>query len=261
MNIIDDNINIKKMYDYQLNKIDNSDYENYIKYLGFFFTKNSKKNKYDKEFLNGEYILIDKNDTNKKIKITPSKFINIHKLYYSLKNESNSILIKISNLIENNHNITEDDRKEFDFLKIKYQSFKEKINDINIINQNFYNEMQELIQQKIEKSNKLYIYYQKRRDEYKSINTMISEKLKNDLIVLFNNNNKKILNDKEINKISKDNGIPSEDIEKWLKWIEYSYLYILLKDELNKLNNEIKQKDNDFDLNTNYMIIKRPIIS
>ena len=95
MDIIEDNINLEEMYNYHINELDSSEYNKYKKYLNFFFSKVDKKDKYEKDILNGKYILIDKKNSNKKIIITPSQFINIHQLYYQLKDYSDIILNKL----------------------------------------------------------------------------------------------------------------------------------------------------------------------
>ena len=83
---LDNDINFKNMYNYQSKGLitTNDNYNKYIKYLQFFFQKDHEKDKYKKEFMNDTYILIDKRDPNKKIEITPTKFINIHKFYLFL---------------------------------------------------------------------------------------------------------------------------------------------------------------------------------
>jgi hypothetical protein len=103
-------------------------------------------------------------------------------------------------------------------------------------------------------------YYQKRNYEYSTISTMIQESIKNVLIKKFKDNNKKIPGDKEINKIAKDNKIPSNEVEKWFKWIEVTYLYMLVKNEIKKINYDIEEKEMKFDLFSTYMIIRKPTI-
>jgi hypothetical protein len=89
---------------------------------------------------------------------------------------------------------------------------------------------------------------------------MISEPLKTKLIKLFKDKNKKIPGISEINKIAKENSIPSKEIEKWFSWIESVYFYRLVKNELLEINKIIESKENNFENNTNYMIIKKPVI-
>jgi hypothetical protein len=273
MNILDDNLNLKKMYNYQLENIDiekiykdqindinNKEYEKYLKYLNFFFSQYHKKDKYNKEYLDGKYILVDKTDPNKKIMITPTEFIDIHKLYFELKKYSELFLSKISSLIESKNNITEEDREQFEYYKKKYMLYHDKLKYIDSINKEFYDEMSKLLSIKIEKSNQLAKYYQKRILEYKNINVMINEKLKYKLIRYFKENKNKIPSLSIINKISKENSVPSIEIEKWFSWIETVYFYRLVSIEIVKINKEINSKDEKFDINTKYMIIKKPIL-
>jgi len=260
MNLIDDNVNIKDMYKYQLENLNSNEYQLYTKYLTIFHQKEHKKEKYSKDFLDGKYILTDKQNSSKKIVITPAEFINIHSFYIELKKYSDEILKRISDLIETKNNITNENRQEFEYLKKKYVAFQEKLKDINSINKDFYEEMDKLLTTKIDKTNELMKYYQKRSFEYSKIEMMIHEKIKNKLISIFKENNKKIPNIKEINIIAKENKIASNEIEKWFKWIESSYFYILVKKEIIDLEKKINDKENNYDLNTKYMIIKKPVI-
>jgi hypothetical protein len=258
MDSIEDNINIKEIHDFNL---ENDEYVKYLKFLNFFFQKESKKDKYTRNFLNGQFILIDKANPKKIIKITPTKFINYHKLYIQLKNYSDLILHKISLLIESKTNINDNHREEFDYLKKKYISFKQKLLDINLINKEFYNEIEKLLNEKIDKSTQLVKYYYKRNEDYSKITVMIPEKIKNELINIFKKNNNKMPNDNEINKIAKKNNISSIEIENWFNWIESTYLYLLVQNEIYKINNLIKTKEDNYDMNSKYMIIKAPVIN
>ena len=47
MDLINENINLGKMYEYQLKEKDNPEYDKYIKYLSTFFQRDDKK--YNKE--------------------------------------------------------------------------------------------------------------------------------------------------------------------------------------------------------------------
>ena len=137
---------------------------------------------------------------------------------------------------------------------------KEQLKDIHYIDSHFYNDIEKLLTMKIEKTTKLAEFYQKRILAYSDIIEMITEKLKNELIKKFKDNKKKIPPINDINKIAKQNNVPSTEIEKWFKWIETMYFYLLINNELLDINNEIKDKEQKFDLNTKYMIIKKPII-
>jgi hypothetical protein len=89
---------------------------------------------------------------------------------------------------------------------------------------------------------------------------MIPEILKNKLISKFKENNKKIISLAEINKIAKENNIDSKEIEKWFIWIEVTYFYLLTHNEIVIIKKKINTKEKDYDMNTNYMIIKKPIL-
>lgn len=259
MNLVEDNLNILKMYNNQDKELNSEEYKEYINYLNIYFSKDSKKDqKYDKEYIDGNYILINAKDPKKKIIITPSKFINIQKLNIQLKKYSEEILYRISNLIETNNNLTEEDRKEFENLKNKYILFKKNIKEIEEIDDNFHKDLELLYKKKIEKSYDLAKYFQLRKDNY--IKEEIKENIKNNLIKKFSNNNNKIPSDSDINKIAKEFKISSSQTESLFKWIEASFLYILARKELLKINDEIKVKEESFNKNTKYMLIKKPII-
>ena len=257
INLIEDNVNIKEMYDYQLKYLNDNDYQEYIKYLNIYFSKDTKKDKYIRSFENGKYILTEKSNEDKKILITSSKYIDINKLYIDLKNYLNLILSKISNLIQSKNNITEENRRDFLLLSNDYKFYKNQLKDIEYINKEFYNKIEILLNKKIEKTNELAKYYQKRLFTYSSILVMIPESLKNKLIKRFKDNKKKIPYN-EINKISKENQIASDEIEKWFNWIELTYFYILISKEISDIDHEIKEKENNFEIQCKYMIIKKP---
>ena len=260
MNLIKDDINIKEMYNYQLEELDSKEYLKYLNYLHTYFLKDHKKEKYIKDYLDNKYILINKQNQSKRIIITPSEFINIHKLYIELKKISDELLFKISNIIESKNNINEENRQEFENIKKKYISYQEKINDIDLINKEYGDEMEKLLNKKIEKLDDLVKYYKKRNHIYSEIKEKISENLKNRLIKIFKENKKQIPSTFEINKIAKENSISSNEIEKWFQWIEYVYIYLLVKNEISELNKNIDDKEKNFDIHTHYMIIKKPII-
>ena len=120
--------------------------------------------------------------------------------------------------------------------------------------------MSKLLNIKIEKTNLLAKYYQKRILDYKNINVMIPEKLKYKLIKYFKENKNRIPYLSIINKIAKENLIASDEIEKWFNWIETVYFYKIVNIEIIKINKEINTKEDKFDINTKYMIIKYPNI-
>jgi hypothetical protein len=263
MQNFNENINIKEMYYSQVkgDTVINKDYITYKNYLTFFFKNDfNKKDKYNKEFLDGKYILIRKDDPNKKIEITPSQFINLHNYYIELNNKINNILIKFFSYIESKDNFSQSVREEFDSLKEKYILYKNKIKDIDLINDDFYKEIDELNLKKIENTNNLIIRYNKKKIIYSNIKTMIPENIKSELIKIYSTN-KSIPSENIKKNIAKTNNIPSNDIDLWFEWIESNYEYLLLKNEISKINEIIKLKEISYDTNTKYFIIKKPIIN
>ena len=170
------------------------------------------------------------------------------------------MLEKISYLIESKNNITEEHRKEFELYKNKYIEIKKELNEINIINNSHYDKLEVLFSKKIDASINLAKYYQQRLLAYNNIYVMISEKVKNILIKKFKDNKKKIPSLSEINKLAKSNNIPSIEVEKWFKWIEIMYFYLLVQNEVFAINNEIIDIEKNYDINTEFMIKKKPII-
>ncbi len=260
MNKKGENIDIKEMYKYHLKDLKDEYYQKYLKCLKVFYEKEHKKDKFNKEFVDNKLVLTNKVDKRQKIEIVPSQFIDIRALYIELKELSGLILFKINNIIETKSNITDENRNEFDELKRKYIDCKKKIDDIDDINKEYYDEMQVLIEEKINKSTKLAKYYQNRNEEYKKIKVFIKVTLKNKLIKYFHENKNRIPALNIINKIAKDNNVPSEEIEKWFNWIENVYHYMLMQKEINEIEKKIENKENEFALTTRYMIIKKPIM-
>lgn len=258
MDLINENINLGKMYEYQLKEKDNPEYDKYIKYLSTFFQRDDKK--YNKEYIDGNYILIDKKNPKKKIIITPTQFININELYVELKEKINKILYKISLFIYSKNNINDENRTEFNELKKYYKIFNDKIKEIDVIHKNYYDELLEILNNKIELTNNLTKYYKIRHEIYKTIEIMIPELCKNKLIKLFKENKNKIPSLTILNKVAKEYDVSSKEIEKWSLWIENVYYYMYASFEINKINKILIEKEKDFINNMNYMIIKKPNI-
>ena len=260
INILENNTNIESLYKYKLNLHDSKEYNDYLKYINQYYSKQGKKDKYNKYYLNGKYVLEDKTNPSKKIFIEPTKFFDINLIYFELKNNIDDILNKISNLIETKNNITEENRIEFETLKKKYGVYKKHIESIDKINKTHYLELNKLLLEKINKTNELAKLYQKREEVFNEIKVMIKENLKNQLIKFFKENKKSIPNISQINKIAKANDVPSAEIEKWFNWIETIYKYMSVKNELNKINNDINIKEESYKIQNKNFIIKQPSI-
>ena len=177
-----------------------------------------------------------------------------------LKNQIDVILLKFFSFIESKDNFTNENREQFDILKNKYSAYKEKLEEINLINVDFYKEIDLLNIQKLEKTNDLIIRYKKKLEVYSQIKTMIPEQLKTEMIQMFAKNKMSPPDNAHIRNLAKTNNIPENDIELWFSWIEENYYYLLLKQEISKINNQINMKELNHDLNTKYFIIKKPVI-
>lgn len=260
---INKNTNFTKLYDEQVSgKITGTDeYAEYTKYLTFFFQEaHNKRDKYNREFLNGKYILISKDNPSKKIEITPAKFISIHRFYVELKNQINKILLKFYSFIDAKDNFTSENREEFDNLKQKYVTYKRTLDEIDLINNSFYKEIDELNMKKLEKMNDLIIRYKKKTVIYGKIKTMIKQFLKNEMIKMFSENKMSIPSDGVIKNLAKTNDIPSDDIELWFEWIEENYYYLLLRKDISEISEQITKAELSYNINTDYFIVKKPEI-
>ena len=121
LDIINEKINILKLYYYQKNESNNEEYLKYKQLLNFYFKSEQKQQLYKKEFKDGKIIL---SNPKKTIKITPSKFVDMNKLYIELKSANDNILFKITSMVDNRNNINEQLRLDFEELKNKYLLYK-----------------------------------------------------------------------------------------------------------------------------------------
>lgn len=258
MDILNKNQNLETLFDYNR---ENKSYQDYLEYLNLYYKNPTKNDKYDKLFENGHFFLIDKKNPKKKIEITPSKFIDLKKLYNDLKINNKIILEKISAIIEKTENYNDEDRNIFNDLKNKYSLYNKKIIEIDVINENYYKSMESLNIEQINLSNNLAEYYNKRNNIFKNITQSIPKKIKNKLIILFKKNNNKIPSDNEINTIAKSNTIPSKVIDEWFLWIEQCYYYLITKNKLYEIIKEINGKEKEFENKNKYMLLKLPEIT
>ena len=257
MEYLTNSSNIEKLFDY--NK-ENKDYENYEKYLKYYYQLPSKKDPYERDFIDGKYVLIDIKNPNNKIIIDPAKYINLFELYKNLKYYNEIILEKISLLVEKPSNIDDEDRKNFDDLKKNYSLYNKKLQEIDIINEDHLKEIEELTIKKIDNSLLIAKYYNDRNLVFKTIQSPIEKESKDEIIRLFNKNENKIPEQKYIDKLAKQLNIPSNEVEKWLNWTEKCYQYILAKNNLHKIVQETNEKKEIFQYKCVNFIIKRPII-
>ena len=258
MDILNKNQNLETLFDYNR---ENKSYQDYLEYLNLYYKNPTKNDKYDKLFENGNFFLIDKKNPKKKIEITPSKFTDLKKLYNDLKINNKIILEKISAIIEKTENYNDEDRNIFNNLKNKYSLYNKKIIEIDVINENYYKSMESLNLEQINLSNNLAEYYNKRNNIFKNITQSIPKNIKNKLIILFKKNNNKIPSDNEINKIAKNNTIPSKVIDEWFLWIEQCYYYLITKNKLYEIIKEINGKEKEFENKNKYMLLKLPEIT
>ena len=260
---INNKSNFVKMYDEQIKgKItDTSEYTEYIKYLSIFCQEpNNKRDKYRRDIMDDKYILISKENPKKRIEITPAKFINLHKFYNELKKQLEKIMLKFYSYIETKDNFTNENRADFDNLKMRYVTFKKKLEEIELINIEYYKELDELNLEKIEKMNDLIIRYKKKIMIYSKIKTMIKQQLKTEMIKEFAENKMSIPSDAIIKNLAKTNEVPADDIELWFEWIEENYYYMLLRRDISEISHKIEKAELSYNLNTEYFIVRAPDI-
>lgn len=260
MSHLNQNINLPKMYEYQIESATGEEYEKYLKYLQYFFQKPHKKDKYKREIIDDKYVLIDNSNPNKKITITPAKFINMHQYYVDLKNNVNQILHKILYMLESKNNFTNENRNEYNVLKERYAISKKKIDDINEIDAKFYKEIIELNSQKLKKADEMIVKYNKKSEAYSKIKKMITENVKREWMDLYKKNKFSIPSGTIITQLAKKNQIPADEVEAWFDWIENGYYYLLLQKDIRDLDKKIEDKEKRFELNTEFMIIQKPNI-
>ncbi len=236
------------------------EFETYEKYLTYYYQLPSKKDPYTREMDNGKYILTDIKNPKKKITIEPAKYINLFDLLKNLKLYNQIILEKVSLLIEKPSNIDDDDRKYFEELKKNYSLYSKKLQEIDVINQNHLEIIEKLTIKKIDNSLLIAKFYNERNLIFKEINEPIEKESKKEIIELFHKNNNKIPDQKIIDKTAKMLDIPSDDVEKWLNWIEKCYQYLQAKKILYDSINEINEIKSEFIYKCENFIIKKPII-
>lgn len=239
---------------------ENKEYETYEKYLSYYYQLPSKKDPYERIKENGKYVLVDIKNPKKKIIIDPAIYVNLFDLFKNLKYYNEIILEKVSLLIEKPSNIDDDDRKYFEELKTNYSLYSKKLQEIDVINKDHLEIIEDLTMKKIDNSLLMAKYYNERNLIFKEITDSIEKEDKIQIINLFNKNNRKIPDQKIIDKSAKMLDIPSIEVEKWLKWTETCYQYLqarkIFHDSINKIN-EVKL---EFQYKCENFIIKKPII-
>jgi len=275
--------NIKDLYEYQIkirnNGKEKKEYDKYTKLMEQYYRKDSI---YIKEYEDGKLIFIEKTNPKHKITIEPAVFINIDVLYIELKKTLDhlyhSIFEKIDKLDMDDENSDEDsdnnsdknsdeksDEIEFEELQEQYKIYKDKIEDINEVEKLFLSEIITLLQLRVEKLFQLAKYYQHRKSSYHTIQMdsklKVNENIKRNIISLFKENKCIIPTQNKINQFSKKNNIPSSHTEKWLEWIEKTYLYMKIQKEIHEMSTQIIHKEKEYKDFFDFFLIKKPIIN
>ncbi len=252
------NGNIKNMLDYQNDLYEDEKYIEYLNYLKLFYERDNKKNIYKKSYENNKLVLTSKD---KRIVITPSVVIDLDNYKNQLEKEINNVLFDILQLIENYSMNNDAEKERFNKLKNIYVSFKSQLNDIENIEENYFEKMAKFEEEIATLSIQLNVLKEERLMVYQQIKTKILNEVKEALILSFKDNNNNIPDSNIIKKLSTDYQIPIEDVELWLQWIEKSYLY--LNAEINYSKN-IKmryiEEENFKNLSKNF-ILQKPEIS
>ena len=131
MNLVEDNLDLKKMYKYQTGEIDSDkEYNEYLNYLSIFYKKDTKKEKYNKEYTNFKIA---------NILCSGAFYLNLPNKNLCVHHSNVEFIIEESVLEEIYKNLTEDDF--IDIIKlldisphecgIRF-SAKEKINVVSL---------------------------------------------------------------------------------------------------------------------------------
>ena len=248
---------IENLFDFNKNS---NLYEEYEKYLDYYYKLPSSTDKYGREYIDGKFILYELKDPKKKIIIQPSKTINLFYLQKKLNLQKNIILEEISYIIEKPENLTNNDRKTFDDLKIKYALYSKKIQEIDEINKTQHKKNEEILFKKIENAQRMAKYYIERQALFKKIESPISKSSKNKFIQTFHTHKNKIPDQTFINNISKQENVPSNQTEIWFEWIEKCYHYLLARKDLYKSIEELNETLKEFDEKASDFMIQKPII-
>lgn len=257
MEYLTNSSNIQNLLDYNRN---DKEYEDYEKYLNYYYQLPSKKDQYDRKYENQKYILEDKKNPKKKIIIDPARYVNLFELFKNLKKYNEIILEKVSLLVEKPGNIDDNDRKYFDELKKNYSLYNKKITEIDSINKDHLDNIENLTIQKIDNSLIMAKYFNERNLIFKRIINPIKKESKIELTLLFNKNGNKLPEQNIINKTAKMLDIPSDDVENWLLWIEKCYQYLQSKKKYYETSNKINLIKQEFLDKCENFIIKKPII-
>ncbi|MEK7097692.1 MAG: hypothetical protein AAB906_02500 [Patescibacteria group bacterium] len=89
---------------------------------------------------------------------------------------------------------------------------------------------------------------------------MITVKQRNELIKIYGESNKNVSTNKII-EIAKVYNIGVIEIEKYFKWIENSYLYMVSQNEINNINSLISTFITNTSFKHQYLMISPPEIS
>lgn len=258
-----ESFDLSKMFDYLENKDTKEEYNNYLKYIQYYYEKPSLKfkSKYLKSIITDEdgteYYLLTDVLNKKKIKIKPPIYINLYDYIQDANNKLDTILYNISTLVEDITTITNENRAIFNEQKVLYKQYKEHILQYNEINNVIKTNIDTLLDSKLSKIIELSKYYNTRQEIYATIKTMITVKQRNELIDLYKKSKKNISSDK-ILEYSKKYELPVVEIEKWIQWIENVYLFILKQNEIIEINNNINTYINNNDYKFQYLIISPP---
>ena len=251
--------NINNIQDlYKVNR--NKNFENYEKYLSYYYQKPNNKDSYIRNRENKKYILQEVKNPKKKIIIEPAVYVNLFDLYKNLKLYNEIILDKVSLLIEKPQNIDANDREYFDELINNYKIYNKKIQEIDELNKEHFKEIEKLIEYKIENTILMAKYYNERNLVFKKINSTIEKSSKDKIIKKFNENKNKIPDQSEINKTAKLLDIPSNEVQTWFEWIEKCFQYLTARKIVYETITNINKITKEFEYKCENFIIKKPTL-
>ena len=260
-------INFNEYYEYQINNEKTKLQEEYKKYLKYCFQKNPKRSSKSKKVTtiyesyydenSKKYNLIDKSNPKKKILITTAAHINLNEYYNKLKLYSKYIIKYILDIVNSENNITKEEREQFETIKTKYIIIEKNMNDIHILKNKLDTELVELKNKLLTAKNDLLLKYNQKKEKYSNIKVMIKEKVKTELIMAFKDNNNKIPSTSVINSISKKYNIAISDLNDWYEWINECYFYIMLNNDVTKIDETINKKTIEYENVFNNFMVKK----
>ncbi len=268
---IPEEVNLVDLYKMQEEMKTNENYENYLKYLSRYFQKEEgKEKKYQRSESNDEnflYKLINRKNEKREIFIEPSKFTNLFQYQHEAIQEIHEILYEISYLIENRDNITDEERGYFEILKSNYAILKKHRDEIKTIQTTITEQLDQMFDKKLAKIFELTVELQKRKEIFEKIDSFLTQQQKRAIAQELAKENPqkdkkllKSLSEFQIKEFGKKFQIPNHEIELWMNWIISSFQYMVIQQELNTIDNKIRETMKEYEEDMKHFMYQPPQI-